>query len=683
MKLFPILTLCLMAVCCLTIPEHLQAQPLTYQGAMEDGVGGLDGLISITGIVVSPDNKHAYVIEAGGNRCISAFSRNVSGQFTFLEKHCDDAPFFGGLIEGLVGPNILAISPDGKSIYIPTQGDNSLVVFSRDTASGLLTWVETHYDGVGGVDGLTGGFKALVSHDNQHVYVTAYAEDALAVFERNTSTGALTFLEVHHNGVNGVNGIDDVRGLVLSADGKHIYTAGNNLANAIAVFSRNEVTGLLTYVASYEDDAGSIDGMAELRDVAVSPDGRHVYGICSTEDAISVFSRDSTDGTLTFITFYEDDSWGGPLSYLDGGWAIKVSCNGQYVFATAIWDDGLTVLERDPVTGLLTQVQGFTDGVGGVDKLDYVRTFCISPDGLHLYVGSLTEDAISIFDATGLNNGVSLFDSLTISPCDSVFLQGGWQNVSGTYIDALSSPSGCSIIKQTLLTVDSSYITVYDTVDLYDTTYVTVNDTLVVLDTTKVTLYDTLTTLDTIPFYDSTFVMVYDTVTALDTIPFNDTTLVMVYDTITTLDTIPFNDTTHVTLHDTITTWDTTSINVFDTTWVTIWDTLVVYDTISVTDTLIIVVDLPSGIPPDDENMLMFFPNPTNDKLIIYTGNYGLMDDYNLKIVNTSGQQIFSSLIDQQMFTIDMTQFGAKGLYYIQVFDANQQLIVIRKIVLQ
>jgi len=57
------------------------------------------------------------------------------------------------------------------------------VVFSRDTATGALTFVGVRQDGVGGVDGLAGAASVTVSPDNRHVYVAGSNDDAVAVFD--------------------------------------------------------------------------------------------------------------------------------------------------------------------------------------------------------------------------------------------------------------------------------------------------------------------------------------------------------------------------------------------------------------------------------------------------------------------------------------------------------------------
>jgi len=152
-------------------------------------------------------------------------------------------------------------------------------VFSRNSSTGALTYVEVKKDGVGGVDGLNGAKSVTVSPDNKHVYTAAENDDAVAVFSRNSSTGALTYVEVKKDGVGGVDGLDSAQSVTVSPDGNHVYVAAK-YDDAVTVFSRNSSTGALTYVEMEvdvsKDAVGGVEGLNGAQSVTVSPDGNHV-----------------------------------------------------------------------------------------------------------------------------------------------------------------------------------------------------------------------------------------------------------------------------------------------------------------------------------------------------------------------------------------------------------------------
>ena len=66
-------------------------------------------------------------------------------------------------------------------------------------------------DGVNGVDGLDGACSVTLSSDGNHAYVTGWDDDAVSWYERNGSTGALSYLGMLKDGVNGVDGLDGVQ----------------------------------------------------------------------------------------------------------------------------------------------------------------------------------------------------------------------------------------------------------------------------------------------------------------------------------------------------------------------------------------------------------------------------------------------------------------------------------------
>jgi hypothetical protein len=133
------------------------------------------------------------------------------------------------------------------------------------------------------------------------------------------------------------------------------------------------------------------------------------------------------------------------------------------------------------------------------------------------------------------------------------------------------------------------------------------------------------------------------------------------------------------TIYDTVTVYDTTHVTVFDTTQVTLYDTTFV----SVTDTLIIHAVLTGVNPPHNINTIKVYPNPASDHVIIDNGNFALMNNYRVKIINTSGQEVFNSLITQQLFDIDLSSLTGKGIYFMMLYDPQNNIIEMKKIILQ
>jgi hypothetical protein len=137
------------------------------------------------------------------------------------------------------------------------------------------------------------------------------------------------------------------------------------------------------------------------------------------------------------------------------------------------------------------------------------------------------------------------------------------------------------------------------------------------------------------------------------------------------------------------TVYDTILTQVFDTTFVTqtIYDTLnvTIYDTLltTVTDTLVINATL-VGLPPlSNVNTLKVYPNPANTHITIDFGNFITMTGYTVKIVNSTGQTVFTTSINQQTSYIDLSTWTGYGIYYVQLIDPQNSTIENRKIVIQ
>lgn len=132
--------------------------------------------------------------------------------------------------------------------------------------------------------------------------------------------------------------------------------------------------------------------------------------------------------------------------------------------------------------------------------------------------------------------------------------------------------------------------------------------------------------------------------------------------------------------YDTVTVQDTIVTQVFDTitTYINVYDTVLV----SVTDTLIIntTLNLPA---PNNSNVIKVYPNPASDHVTINNGNYSLMSGYTLKIENSAGQQVFTSLVNQAQFYLDISNWTGNGMYYIHLIDPQNNTVTIRKIVVQ
>ena len=353
-----------------------------------DGQEGVDGLDFPTGTAVSPDGKHVYV--AGEfDDSIAIFTRDAAtGALAFVGRVVDGV----GGVSGLSLVFTVTVSPDGKHVY-SVSIDGAVAVFARNPTSGGLAFVEVEIDGQNGVDGLAFGRDVVVSPDGAHVYAAGLGDDAVAIFSRDAATGALDFLGLVQDGVGGVDGIDGAVALAFAPGGTQLYVGGN-VERAIAVFTRNPTTGALTFVEAEKDGVNGVDGLFGVNDLAVSPDGAHVYAAAGAVSTLTRFGRDGTTGAIAFQQALTDGQGG--ISSLGGAGGVAISPDGGRVFVTAEQDSTVTVFGRDAATGVLQLRDALFDGVDA-PFLDSASGPALSPDGAHLYVVAGDDDAINVF----------------------------------------------------------------------------------------------------------------------------------------------------------------------------------------------------------------------------------------------------------------------------------------------
>ena len=135
------------------------------------------------------------------------------------------------------------------------------------------------------------------------------------------------------------------------------------------------------------------------------------------------------------------------------------------------------------------------------------------------------------------------------------------------------------------------------------------------------------------------------------------------------------------------TVYDTTFVTVTDTNHVTVTDTnyVTAYDTnyISVVDTLIINAVLTGINPPNNINSIKIYPNPASSHIYINNGNYALMSGYTIRVDNSLSQTVFTSLINQQQFYVDLSSWSGNGTYFVYIKDNLGNTIEVKKIILQ
>src|SRR5262245_18450591 len=201
--------------------------------------------------------------------------------------------------------------------------------------------------------------------------------------------------------------------LVVSPDGAHVYTASmaHHPGKEVPVWTamaRDAATGQLTLAQLIE---GGRAAAPELQAVdppklAISPDGKHVYSVSVAPDFvtgfISVLLRDPATGVLVPGGRWDDGTSGIVGLSLPG--AIAVSPGGEHVYVAGA---EVVVFDRDPVSGGLTFVEAEAGAVPNGTGI------ALSPDGASLYVTHRASSTMTVFDRDPGTGALTLRESHT------------------------------------------------------------------------------------------------------------------------------------------------------------------------------------------------------------------------------------------------------------------------------
>jgi DNA-binding beta-propeller fold protein YncE len=269
------------------------------------------------------------------------------------------------------------------------------------------------------------GSRAIgISPDGRNVYVASSGSDAIAIFDRNKTTGALT----QPSGKGGciasggggscarAVGLGGANSVAISADGHNVYATSRD-SSAVTAFARNRKTGALHQLAggclSGLPLPGCTGGEALVAPdvVVVSSDGRNVYAGAFFGNAVATFTRDPSTGALTQPAgaagcIAESNTACTPGIALGSVEGLAISRNGSTVYTGSALSNAVAILTRDPSTGVLAQA---TDGSGCITnaaltgcttgvQLGGANAVTLSTDGSQVYVTSLLSNSVTSFN---------------------------------------------------------------------------------------------------------------------------------------------------------------------------------------------------------------------------------------------------------------------------------------------
>lgn len=398
----------------------------------------MDGLHAIA---ASADGKNVYVA-AKRSSALVAFDRDPNSGL--LTPQTGAAGCFASAVaasgcthlQAVGGAESVAVSRDGRSVYVASVRSSALVMLDRDAHSGQLM----PHPGRGGCFARTAGACAraramnhadgvAVSRDNSNVYVVSYRSDAVAIFDRDPRSGALEQKAGRAGCVTRDGGscaeaklLNGPEAVTVSPDGHNVYVA-TDVGDAVMVFDRDRSGAL--HLKRGQNACVSVDGTNgdctiapgvgvgdSPNSVTVSPDGRNVY-VAGDDGVVAILDRDG-HGVLKakpgVAGCMSRSGNGGRCTraeaLLDGRSSVTVSPDGNSVYVVSYEPGGLAVFDRDDRGALRLRLghEGCISEKGSSSRCARARTLAgasgvvASPEGRNVYVASYDKDAVTVLD---------------------------------------------------------------------------------------------------------------------------------------------------------------------------------------------------------------------------------------------------------------------------------------------
>ncbi|MFI5026589.1 MAG: hypothetical protein ACHQCI_07575, partial [Solirubrobacterales bacterium] len=259
--------------------------------ASATAAGANSGLGGPGAVAVSPDGESLYAL-SGEDDAIARFSRKTSnGKLTYegcITGETETGPTgsdacaaipsatAAGANSGMDSPGSVAVSPDGKAVYVLGKSDDSVVHFKRKRSTGELTFEEcltgetASASACTAIPGAAAAGEGAGLNDPQGLaltggaplYVATLGDEAVVRLTRDTETGELTYEDCVTGdtaaGPTGSGACDEIPSATaagtasglsnpidLAVSGGSLYVAGQG-DTAIARFSRGP-GGVLAY----------------------------------------------------------------------------------------------------------------------------------------------------------------------------------------------------------------------------------------------------------------------------------------------------------------------------------------------------------------------------------------------------------------------------------------------------
>lgn len=338
------------------------------------GPGAIDGIPNrAVSVAVSPNGKTVYVTGESGSATYGDFTSYATVAYSAATGAQLWAKRYGVPGDYASAPVTMAVSPDGRMVYVTGDSDNTYAAgggadyatVAYNAATGAQMWVRRFNAKL-----TYGGAAAMAVNPNgSTVYVTGNSwmgggsGKAYATIAYSAVTGAQRWIKQYSGGQYGVGGA----AIAVSPNGKTVVVTGSVDAGGTteyATIAYSAVSGAQVWARRY-----GTPGTDYARALAVSPNGKTVIvtgmisGVAGTDGAqeYATIAYNTATGARVWVRAYNGDEFGGNG---DQAYAVAVSPDGRtaYVTGTTLAAGQATTIAYSTAAGTPLWVQSHNGG---------------------------------------------------------------------------------------------------------------------------------------------------------------------------------------------------------------------------------------------------------------------------------------------------------------------------------
>jgi 6-phosphogluconolactonase len=286
-------------------------------------------------------------------------------------------------------PTFLAVSPDGGLLFTATRAETfdgrkggSVSAFAIDRHTGSLRLLDQKFSGG------EAPCHVSVDRDGQNVFVANYLGGSVKSFHLNRDGTLAEGTSVLHHGssVNTNRQSHAYAHCMAPAPAGRFVLACDLGTDKVTVYQVDSTNAALTAV-----ETASVPPGSGARHLAFGPDGHFAYVINEMGCSVTAFAWDGIKGTLTpheTVSLLPPDA---PVTNTFTAAEIAVSPDGRFVYGTTRGHDSISVLAVGAKTGALSLVQNLPSGGNAP------RGMGIDPSGRWLLAAHQKSGTVTVF----------------------------------------------------------------------------------------------------------------------------------------------------------------------------------------------------------------------------------------------------------------------------------------------